>query len=131
MSLSYDINSEKWLSIWKLNKLANPDYYETMRKYFVSLCYSMNRKELIVELDALIKETLEVRMGTNFQMILYTYKNLPALNSFTKSRNNEYPFEYVRKYELQEWLDEVERFIFDKLVEMESDIRFRDSQKIM
>lgn len=131
MSISYDINSEKWLSIWKLNKLANPDYYETMKKYFVNICISIGRKDLVDELNDLIHEKVEEPMGSHWQLILYTYKNLPALNSFTKSRNPDYPYEYVRKYEIQKWLDEVEDFVFNTLVELEGRIRFHDSQKIM
>lgn len=131
MSISYDINSEKWLSIWKLNKFANPEYYETMRKYFINLCMSLQRGDLIEELESLIKDKVEDRMGSSWHMVLFTYKNLPALNSITKSKNPDYPHEYVRKYELRQWLDDIELFIFRKLVELEKSIRFKDSQKIM
>jgi hypothetical protein len=131
MSIAYDIKSEKWLSIWKLNPLANPDYYETLFKYFKSLCVSMNERQLIAELDEMIKEQIEEPMGSKIQLILYTYKNLPSLNSVTKSRNMDYPNEYVTKLELKRMLDKIETWIFDRLTEFEPRIRFRDSQKIM
>lgn len=131
MGVSYDINSEKWLSIFKLNALSNPQYYEDMRKYFNSLCMGMGRLDLINDLDHLIKKTIEEPMGSDWNVILFTYRNLPALNSFTKSRNPDYPAEYVRKYEIKIWLDRIESWIFEKLVGMETDIRFQERQTIM
>lgn len=131
MGISFDINSEKWLSIWKLNPLYNPNYYETLKKYFESLCHGMGKPELIQELNALIKEKLEEPLGSNWQSILFTYKNLPALNSMTKSRNPEYHAEYVRKYELKQWLEDIETWIFKELVQMEPEIRFKERQQIM
>jgi hypothetical protein len=131
MSIGFDINAEKWISIWKLNSMANPDYYETMRKYFENLCLSMGRRDLVEELARIISVQLEEPMGSKWESILFTYKNLPALNSFTKSNNPEYHSEYVRKYELKVTLEGIESWIFSKLVEMESDIRFQDRQSIM
>lgn len=131
MSIGYDIKSEKWLSIWKLNPLANPDYYETLFKYFKSLCISMEEHETIEELDKIINEKIEKPMGTTIQLVLFTYKNLPALNSVTKSKNPEYQYEYVRKMDLKNWLDEIEEWIFKKMTEYEPRIRFRETQKIM
>jgi len=131
MGVSYDINSEKWLSIFKLNSLSNPQYYEDMRKYFNSLCMGMGHLDLIEELNALIRTTIEEPMGSDWNVILFTYRNLPALNSFTKSRNPDYPVEYVRKYEIKIWLDKIESWIFQKLVGMETDIRFQERQTIM
>ena len=131
MSITYDIRSEKWLSIWKLNELANPNYYETLFKYFKSLCMSMGRLDLIRELDDLIDEKVSKPMGSPIQLVLFTYKNLPALNSITKSRNPDFKREYVTKMELKKWLDEVEEWIFEEVTGFEGKIRFRESQKIM
>lgn len=129
--LSFDINSEKWLSIWRLNNLENPDYYETLRKWFNSLAMSMNEEQLIKELDYIIADRLESPMGNTWEVILFTYKNLPALNSFTKSNNPNYGSEYVRKYELKRILGEIEDWIFKKLVLLEPNIRFQNRQQIM
>lgn len=131
MTISYDINSEKWLSIWKLNKLANPDYYETMRKYYENLCKSLGREDLIQELNNLIQEKIEKPLGNKWQNILITHKNLPSLNSITKSHNPEYPEEYIYKYQLNEWLESIEKHIFNQLVQLEKNIRFKDRQTIM
>lgn len=131
MGYGYDINAEKWFSCWKINPLANPNYYESLFRYFKSLCAGMNRYDLITQLDTLIKTKVEEPMGANIAAVLWVYKNLPSLNSFTKSNNPDYPGEYVRKYELKTWLDEVEGFVFDKLVELEPSIRFKDSQKLL
>ena len=131
MSYGYDINAEKWFSCWKINPLANPDYYETLFRYFKSLCAGMKRVDLIIELDRLIEEKVESPMGSPLSAVLWVYKNLPALNSFTKSNNLDYVNEYVRKYELKTWLDEVEGWVFDRLVELEPQIRFKDTQKLL
>ena len=131
MSLTYDINAEKWFSCWKLNPLANPEYYEQLFRYFKSLAAGMKKIELIYELNELLVEKIEKPMGASYQSVLYVYKNLPTLNSFTKSNNPEFPEEYVRKYTIKKWLDEIEAWIFDELVKLEPSINFRDSQKLM
>ena len=126
MSYTYDIKAEKWLSIWKLFP-QDPDYYERLFKYFKSLCASAKKWTLIDDLDHLIRE----KMGTTLPIILYVYKNLPYLNAMTKSQNPDYPYEYVYKHDIKAWLDEIEAWIFRRCVDMEKDIRFKDSQKIM
>ena len=131
MSLSYDINAEKWFSHWKLNPIANPDYYEMLFRYFKSMVAGMGRRDLILELDSMITEKIEKPMGASYQAVLYVYKNLPSLNAFTKSRNPEYPDEYVHKYTLKQWLDEIQTWIFDQLVMLEPNINFKDSQKLL
>jgi hypothetical protein len=130
MSIPFDINSEKWLSLWKLNKLM-PDYHETLRKYFINLAASLQHYELIKELETLIKKKIEEPMGASWAQILYVYKNLPYLNSMTKSKNPEYPHEYVMKYEMRDWLESIEQWIYTKLIELEPEIRFRERQTIM
>jgi len=131
MSYGYDINAEKWFSCWKINPLANPDYYETLFRYFKSLCAGMKKFDFIIELDKMIKKKVEEPMGASIAAVLWVYKNLHSLNSFTKSNNPDYPAEYVRKYELKMWLDEIEGWVFDKLVELEPSIRFKDTQKLL
>lgn len=131
MSLTYDINAEKWFSCWKLNSLANPEYYEQLFRYFRSLVAGMNKVELIYKLNELLVEKIEKPMGASYQSVLYVYKNLPTLNAFTKSNNPEYAEEYVRKYTIKAWLDEIEAWIFDQLVLLEPHIKFRDGQKLM
>ena len=91
----------------------------------------MGRLDLIEELDLLIEDKIEKPMGANIQLVLYTYKNLPALNSITKSNNIDYEYEYVRKIDIKKMLDEVEEWLFQKVTEFEGKIRFRESQKIM
>ena len=108
MSLAYDINAEKWFSHWKLSPMSNPDYYEMLFRYFKSLVSGMGKHELIFELEELLKNKIETPMGASYQAVLYVYKNLPSLNAFTKSKNPEYPDEYVHKYTIKGWLDEIE-----------------------
>lgn len=91
----------------------------------------MIRGDLVEELSSMIKIEIEDPMGSSWEAVLFTYRNLPALNSFTKSLNPEYPNEYVRKYELKMKLDKIERWIFQQLVGMEQNIRFQERQTIM
>ena len=131
MSLTYDINAEKWFACWKLNPMANPDYYEMLFKYFRSLVAGMGYPNLITELEDMIHEKIEKPMGAEYQAVLHTYKNLPSLNSFTKSLNPEYPTEYVKKHEIKKWLTHIENWIFSELVNLEPSINFKDAQKLM
>lgn len=131
MSYSYDINAEKWFSCWKLNSLANPEYYEQLFRNFKSLVAGMGRTDLIYELNEKLHEKIEKPMGTTYQSVLYVYKNLPSLNAFTKSLNPEYPTEYVRKYTIKTWLEEIEEWIFNELVSLEPLIKFKESQTLM
>lgn len=131
MSLTYDVNAEKWFSCWKIDPLANPEYHETLFRYFKSLAAGMGRADLVAKLNDLIHEKIERPMGSTYQAVLYVYKNLPTLNSFTKSKNPDFPEEYVYKYTIKGWLDEIEAWIFDTLVTLEPLIKFRDSQKLL
>ena len=131
MSYNYDINAEKWFSCWKINQLSNPDYYEDLFRYFNSLCAGMKKTSYIIELKELIRVKIEEPMGSPLQSVLWVYKNLPTLNSFTKSKNPEYRNDYVYKYELKMWLDEIQAWLFDKLVDLEPEIRFKDAQKLL
>jgi len=130
LSLDFDINSEKWLSIWKLDNMNNPLYYETMIKYFKNICFSLGREDLVLKIDIFIKDTIEDFMGASLTAILFTYRNLPALNSFTRSRNPSVNRE-IYKYELKMLLDDVEKKVFFWLIELEGSIRFQDRQRII
>ena len=90
----------------------------------------MKREDLILALDNKIYEEVEERLGTNINMALYVYKNLPALNSFTKSKSASYKNDYVYKSEIKKWLENIEDWIFAQMVSFERLIRFRESQRI-
>jgi hypothetical protein len=86
--------------------------------------YGMNRPDLADDLDYIIKEKIEKVMGTEISNILLTYKNLPTLNSFTRSKQHQYSRINIYKYTIQTWLDEIETWIFKTIMSLEEQIRF-------
>ncbi len=118
-----DINQVKYALIWKLSPFQ-PNYWETLFKYTRAFFYGMDRQKLITELDTKIKVGVEDKMGTPIHFVLMVYENLPCLNSFTKSRNPSWENMYIYKYTIREWLTEIEDWIYQKLTEIEPEIRF-------
>ena len=119
-----DINELRYNSIWLLSKEGNPDYYKALLKNAKAFFYGMDRMDLIEELTKIIKTKIENVMGANIQSILLTYKNLPALNSFTRSRNPLYADINIFKHTIESWLDEIEEWVFQQAIILEPEIRF-------
>lgn len=119
-----DGNELRFNSLFLLPKQHNPDYYVMLFKNAKSFFYGMNRPDLVEDLDFIINEKIEKVMGTNIQNILHTYKNLPYLNSFTRSRQAQYSKINIYKYTIQSWLDAIEEWIFRQVVSLEGQIRF-------
>ncbi len=111
-------------SLWLLEKQNNPDYHIQLFKNAKAFFLGMKRPDLLEDLNFIIKERIEKIMGTPISQILITYKNLPYLNSFTRSKNPLYTGQNIYKYTLQEWLDDIETWIFQKAMELEGEIRF-------
>jgi len=124
LNLLKDGNETRWTSLFLLPKSGNSDYWVMLFKNFKVLCYGLGRGELPEQLDFIIHEKIEKPMGSNIHHILLVYKNLPTLNSFTRSKNPMYAGTNVYKYTIQGWLDEIEQWIFQSVVELEEGIRF-------
>lgn len=101
-----------------------PNYFDTLFKYTKAFFFGLQHPELIIELEKMIKEEVEDKMGTPISFVLMVYENLPYLNSFTKSRNPAYENMYIYKYTIREWLNVIEKWIYQKLAELEGEIRF-------
>jgi hypothetical protein len=89
----------------------------------------MGREDYIKELNELIEILIEKPMGSDINTILSIHKNLPTLNSFTRSKNPLRIGVNVYKSTITVWLEEIERFIFRKAISLEGQIRFSASPK--
>lgn len=119
-----DANELRYNSLWLLPKQNNPDYYAMLIKNAKGFFYGMNRPDLVEDLNYIIKEKIEKTMGAELNNVLLTYKNLPTLNSFTRSKQTQYSKINIHKYTIQTWLDEIEEWIFRQIVRLEGEIRF-------
>ena len=125
MTLIKRDNSElRFNSLWLLPKYNNPDYYTNLFKNAKAFFYGMNHPELVNDLNYIIKMKIETVMSCPINLVLITYKNLPTLNSFTRSKNPLYANLNIYKYTIQSWLDEIENWIFQKAQSLEGEIRF-------
>lgn len=131
MSIKYDFNAEKYKLLYSMSKLSHPDYYQDLIRQFKSLAYSMGDEEGIRILNDKIYRTIEKPIGRPINVILMTYKNMPALNSMSRVYNEEAPKPYIYKYELKGLLDAIEDYIFERAQRYEGSIRFRDTDKII
>src|SRR4030065_1333515 len=112
----------KWFSIWQLSPYM-PGYYRQLFKYSTSLFRGLGKEELVQELETKIT-FIATEMGRPIQYVYWVYDNLPALNSFTKSMNPKYEDGYIYKHTIKRWFDEIEDWVFNKIVELEPEIRF-------
>ena len=118
-----DINEVRFNSLWLLSK-QEPSYYADLFKNAKAFFYGMGRADLVDEMEAMIKREIEQVMGSSIELILYVYKNLPYLNSFTRSKNPLYADIDIYKYTLTSWLNEIEKWVFQQAVMLEPQIRF-------
>jgi hypothetical protein len=119
-----DQNEMRLNAIMLLPKQGNGDYYKMLFRSSKNLFYGLGHPDLVDELDFIIHEKIEKVMGTNINYILLTYKNLPFLNSFTRSKNPLYSEYNIYKYTIEAWLTEVEDWIFRQIAEHEGEIRY-------
>jgi hypothetical protein len=124
-----DNNELRYNAIWLLEKDGNPNYYKNLIKNAKAFFFGMEKEEYIAELDKKIKDVLEERVGVDINTILLVYKNLPYLNSYTKSKREAEREEYIYKYTIENWLDEIEVWIFRKAITLEKHIRFTIAPK--
>jgi len=122
MAIRSDPNEQKYWTLWQLSPFM-PNYFRQLFKYSESIFRGMQREDLIEELKQKIKN-IEQKMGVPIAYVYWVYENLPALNSFTKSKNPEYEDTYIYKHTLKQWFEEIEDWIFEKLIELEPEIRF-------
>ena len=120
-----DLNELRYNSLFLLPKDSNPNYYKMLIKNFKAFAYGMNREDLIDDLDFIIREKIEKVMGVSMNQLLMVYKNLPYLNSFTRSKNPMYENMNIYKFTMEKWLEEVEDYVFRKAIQLEGQISFQ------
>lgn len=118
-----DLNELRYNSLWLLTK-EDPAYYQNLIKNAKAFFYGMGREDLVDELEKEIKAKIETIMGADINLILQVYKNLPYLNAFTRSKNPTYNHINIHKYTIKQWLEEIERWIFQNTIQLEPEIRF-------
>jgi len=126
--LKRDNNELRYNSIWLLEK-KEPDYYKQLFRNTKAFFIGMKRLDLVKEMDKIISKNIEKKLGSNINHVLFVYKNLPYLNSFTRPRIDGLSDKRVYKYMIEEWLDEIEKWIFKKCIELEKNIRFSTPPK--
>jgi len=119
-----DNNELRYNSILLLQKEGNPNYWKNLFRNAKAFFYGMNREDLIEELDKQISIEVEKKIGLEINYVLYIYKNLMFLNSFTKSRVAGKDTEYIYKYTIEQWLDKVETWVFKTIISLEPLVRF-------
>ena len=124
-----DNNELRYNAIWLLDKGTDPDYYKNLIKNTKAFFYGMNRSDLNRELDKQIHNLIERRVGVDINALLLIYKNLPYLNSFTKSRIAGKQDKYIYKFTIEKWLDEIEKWVFQNVILLEKHIRFTTPPK--
>lgn len=124
MAIRRDLNELRYNSILLLPKQGNSEYWATLFRNAKNFFIGMNREDLVEQLNYIIYEKIERIMSADINHILFTYKNLPFLNSFTRSKNPVYAEMNIYKYTIKTWLEQIETWVFQKVIELEGEIRF-------
>jgi len=98
-----------------------------------NICISLNRPDLIEEMDNMVKELIEKPMGANLDTVQMIYKNMPYLNSFTRTQS-EYIDEMgmrIYKWQIKERFEKIIDWMFIQLVALEPEIKFRAEKPIL
>jgi hypothetical protein len=119
-----DANELSYNAIFLLSKIGNPNYWNQFFKNVRQFFYGFHRQDLIETLDLIIYEKIERVMGIKINMFLIVYKNLPAHNSFTHSKNPVYKEMPIYKSTMEEWLDEIERWAIEQVMMLSVQIRW-------
>lgn len=123
-----DVSEVRFNSLFLLSK-ESPNYWKDLFKNAKAFFWGMERDDLVKELDDMIETLIEKPMGSDIDTILNVHKNLPTLNSFTRSRNPLHLGENIYKSTITRWLNEIETFIFKTAMSLEGDINFTLSGK--
>lgn len=124
-----DNNELRFNAIWLLEKNDNNEYYENLIKNARAFFFGMKRPDLSKELDEIIEEKIEKKIGMNINHLLMLYKHMKRIKSFTKCRNPDEEEKRVYKFEIKIMLDEIESWIFQKAITLEKQIRFSSTPR--
>ena len=131
--LRADANVEKYRAVWQISGSLQPNVHVTAIRYFKSICQALERDDLITELDQLIYLKIERPLGCDILRAEHVFKNLPALNAYTRTQS-EFVDEYgsvIYKWQLNQSFEEIMDWMFRNLVQLEPDIRFSSEKPLL
>ena len=123
-----DVSEVRFNSLFLLSK-ESANYWKDLLKNAKAFFWGMERQDLVDELNNMIEVLIEKPMGSDIDTILNVHKNLPTLNSFTRSRNPLHMGENIYKSTITRWLNEIETYIFKTAMSLEDQINFTLSGK--
>lgn len=131
--VAIDPQVEKYRSVWLISQSPIPDAYRIGFRYFKNICMSLGRYDLIQQLDQRVLEEIERPLGVDLDTVQMIYKNMPYLNSYTRTQS-AYIDELgtkIYKYQIKKRFETIMDWIFTQLVQLEPDIRFRAEKPIL
>jgi hypothetical protein len=131
--LRVDPNSEKYRSVWLVGQSAMPNQYQTAFRYAKNIFLSLGRNDLIRQLDALIKREIEDPLGCDLNRAQIIFKNMPFLNSFTRT-DSQYVDELgvkIYKWQIQQRFETIMDWVYQQMVYLEGSIRFAAEKPIL
>jgi len=128
-----DENVSKYQSIWLMSSAPIPDQYKTAFRYFKNLCMSLERYDLIRQLDKHINELIEKPLGADLDIVQMIYKNMPYMNSFTRTHTDYTDIlgAKIYKYQIKQRFETIMDWIFIQLVQLEPRIKFKAEKVIL
>lgn len=121
--LRRDQNELRFNSLFLLSR-SDSNYWKDLFRNAKAFFWGMDRDDLVKELYDMIETLIEKPMGSDIDTVLNVHKNLPTLNSFTRSRNPLHLGENIYKSTITRWLTEIETFIFRTAMSLEEQITF-------
>jgi len=123
----FDHNEILYKRVVEFSKIDNPRFYEDLIRRAKSFFIGVNHPEKVKELDSLIKNKLENRIGRNYKQVLQIQKNLPRLGSVTPNKNHF--TDSISKGEILVILEEIEDWIELNVVKLADCVRFSSPVK--
>ena len=94
---------------------------------------SLGYDDLVIEMDALIKEIIEIPLHADFVSIIHAFYNprfMFSKQAYTKI-GDSIDYQEVTRYEIMMRLEYVKDWIYDKIVELSPYIRFTRTQQML
>lgn len=110
-----------------------PMYYLLVVRLARSIFMSLGYDDLVIEMDALIKEIIEIPLHADFVSIIHAFYNprfMFSKQAYTKI-GDSIDYQEVTRYEIMMRLEYVKDWIYDKIVELSPYIRFTRTQQML
>lgn len=110
-----------------------PMYYLLVVRLARSIFMSLGQDELVTEMDARIRNVIEIPLHTDFVSIIHAFYNprfMFSKRAYTKI-GDSINYREVTRYEIMLRLENVKDWIYDKVVELSPYIRFTRTQQML